>query len=239
MTGVGGGILAEEIGSIAGYGQRPGIAHGVQQHVQRVAADVAHGADAAGLLVDECGAVRGRDAGPAAAAGLDIVNLAQLAGIYDLLDALHVGAHSGLEADGEDFAALLLGAHDFHGFVHGNGKGLLQHDMDTVLQCVDGAGSVLTVIGADTDGIQFLCLQHGVSAFIAADALQLIGLAELLGLGGNQVSGGYDFLRNPAGADDAYFYFHAGIDFGLLVIDVFKTVQNVFAHGMLSFSIFI
>ena len=59
-----------------------------------------------GLLLDE-GAVR--DAATTAAAGLDVVDLAQHAAFYDLLDHLHVLVQTGLEADGEHLAALLFG----------------------------------------------------------------------------------------------------------------------------------
>ena len=120
---IGGSILrigAEEVGGVARNGQRLRIADRVEHHVQRIAADVAQSADTSGALLDE-GAVR--DAATTAAAGLDVIDLAQHAGLSTMrLDHLHVGVIAGLEADGQDLAALLLGAADFNGLVQSNGK---------------------------------------------------------------------------------------------------------------------
>lgn len=54
-----------------------------------------------------------RDAPPPAAACLDVIHLAQLAALDNLLDFPHAAVVPGLEADGEDFARLLL--HPAHG----------------------------------------------------------------------------------------------------------------------------
>ena len=77
------GVGAEECGLITGNGQRLGIADGIENHVQGIAADVAQGAQTCGSILNEGGAIGGRDASSAAAAGLDVVNLTQNAGIDD------------------------------------------------------------------------------------------------------------------------------------------------------------
>ena len=212
---VGSGVLgvgAEEVALVAGDGQGLGIADGVKHHVQRIAADVAQGADAAGGLLDE-GAVG--DAATAAAAGLDVIDVAQHAGLHDLLDHLHVLIAAGLEADGEDLAALLLGAHHFNGLVDGDGEGLLQQHVDAVLQGVDGGNGVGGVVGANGNAVQVLfVVDHFLVAGIEAYAFHAEALHESFRLAGNQVCGRDDFhvghvfialnvaLSDPAGADD-------------------------------------
>ena len=89
-----------------------------------------------------------------AAAGLQVINLAQLARIDNFFNHLHVRAHAGLEADSQNFAALLLGPHHLYGLVKGDGKGLFQHDIDAGLQRVNGAGGMLSVVGTDTNRVK-------------------------------------------------------------------------------------
>ena len=108
--------------------------------------------------------------------------------------------------------------------------------MDAVLQRVDGAGGVLAVVGTDADCVQLLGLQHGMAALIAAHALQPVGLAELLGLAGNQIRSGHQvyvghlliafgvLLGDPAGANDADFYPFRSVDFWFFIINIRKTV---------------
>ena len=150
----------------------------------------------------------------AAAAGLDVVHAAQLAGLDDLLDHLHVGVQTGLEADGHDLAALLFSLADFHGFVQRDGHELLQQHVQAMLQSVDGAHGVVAVVHANADGVH----GHGVDHLLVVlegGGLDLVFLQELFGLAGDQVTGGHDLhvglmqvsldvaVGDSAGADDA------------------------------------
>ena len=203
---------AEIIGGVARHRQGLGIADGVEHAVQRVAADIAHRADARGLLLDEGGV---RDAATTAAAGLDVVDLAENAAFYDLFDHLHVLVQTGLEADGEHLAALLFRAHDLHRFFGGHAHGLLQQNVDALFQRINGAGRMLRVVGADADRIQLLAVEHGLVVGIELAVLDAVTSGELLGLAGNQIRHGHDLdvlhalvglnvgFGNPAGADDA------------------------------------
>ncbi len=241
-------VLAEEIGDVAGNGQRLRIADGVQDHVEGVAADVAQSADAARGLLDERGA---RDAATTAAAGLDVVDLAEDAGVDDLLDHLHVGVETGLEADGDELAGGLFSLADGLGLFQGHGEGLLQEDRDAVLQRVDGGSGVLSVVGADGDAVQIgLVVDQLLVGGIETDAFHAEALHELLSLAGDQVRGGDDFhvlhelvaldmaLRDPAGTDDADLQLLSGL---LLLFDDFLLelaqyfVRHVFCPPFLIF----
>ena len=205
-------IGAEIVGGVAGGRQRLRIADGVEDHIERIAADVSHRADAGSLVLDE-GAVR--DAAASAAAGLDVVDLAEFPRLYDLLDHFHILVHTGLETDRQDLAALLLGAHDLHRFLGGDAHRLFQKDVHALPERVNGRDRVLTVVGADRDRVQFLVVEQFLVARIAAHAFKTVSLEERLGFAGDQVRARDDLdvlhlliafdvrLGDPSGADDA------------------------------------
>ncbi len=205
-------VRAEEIGGVARHGERLRVPDRVEDHVERIAADVAERADAGGLLLDERAV---RDAAAAPAARLDVIDFAQLAGTDDLLDHLHVLVHAGLEADGEQLAALFLGAHDGGGLVERDRHGLFQQHVQTVLQRVDRAGRVLRVVGADAHGVQLLRVDHGFMVRVAAHALHAVPVEELFRLARDEIGARHDLhvrhffvaldmaLGDPSRADDA------------------------------------
>ncbi|MCL1926032.1 MAG: Hpt domain-containing protein, partial [Syntrophorhabdaceae bacterium] len=64
------------------------------------------------------------DAAPAPTAGLDVIHLAQRAGVHDFLDHPHVLVKARLEADAEHLAAGLLRFADGHGLLRGDAHGV-------------------------------------------------------------------------------------------------------------------
>ena len=235
--------LAEEGRLVAGNGQGLGIADGIEDHVQGVAADIAQSAQACGAVFDEGGTEGSGDASAAAAAGLDVVDVAQDAGLDDLLDHLHVLVHTGLEADGNHLAGLLLGLADSDGLFQGDAHGLLQQDVQAGLQRVDGALGMGAVVGADADGVQVQGLvgQHLGVVAVALNAFHAQVCEELLSLAGDQVGTCHDLnvgllqvadhvsLGDPAAADDtdADLLGSVNIAGGLYI---FETIQNAFCH---------
>ena len=149
-----------------------------------------------------------------AAAGLDVVHAAQFAGLDNLLDHLHVGVQTGLEADGNDLAALLFSLADGHGFVQCDGHGLLQQHVQAMLQRVDGAHGMVAVVHAHADGVHGHGVDHLLVVF-EGGGFHVVFLQEFFGLAGDQVAGGHDlYIRlmligadvavgDSAGADDA------------------------------------
>ena len=227
------GSLAAEIAGATGDGQRLGVADGVQHHIQRVAADVAHGADAGLVVLNEGLGPADGDAVATTAAGLDVVHAAKFAGLDNLLDHLHIGVQTGLEADGHDLAALLFSLADRHGLVQRDGHGLLQQHVQAMLQGVDGAYGVIAVIHADADGVH----GHGVDHLLVVlegGGFHVVFLQEFVSLAGDQVAGGHDLhvglmligtdvaVSDSAGADDAdaqfliavngFFFRHVGAE---------------------------
>ena len=73
------GVLAEEIALVGADSKRLGVANRVEEHVERIAADVAHGSETGLGALNERGSERSRDSVTAAAAGLDVVNLSKYA----------------------------------------------------------------------------------------------------------------------------------------------------------------
>ena len=215
MRGIGRGVFAEERGGVARDGQRLRVADRFKQHVERIGADIADRADTGGILLDKCGAERRRNAVTAAAARLEVIDIAQLAGIDDLLDHLHVFAHARLEADGQKLAARLFRLHDGDRFIERHGERLFEHHVDAVLQRVDGAGGVLAVIGADADGVELLGVDHGAVVRIIPHALDPEPLHQRLRLARHKLGSRNNLyiihllifhdmrFGNPAGADDA------------------------------------
>ena len=238
-------VGAEEVGGIARNGEGLGIADGVEHHVQRIAADIAHGADAAGGLFDK-GTVR--DAATAAAAGLDVIDLAQHTAVHDALDHLHVFIHARLEADGEQLAALFLGAHDFHSLFGGDAHGLFQQHVHTRVERVDGGLRVGHVIGAVAHRVELFRLQHGGVVRVIPGALHAPLLSERFRLAGDQVGQGDDFhivhleealnmgFGDPAGADNAVLQLAFAL-FGFCRYALRSLIEHfiaVFCHDNLS-----
>ena len=162
----------------------------------------------------------------AAAAGLDVVDLAQLAGFDDLLDHLHILGQARLEADGDDLAALLLGAADFDRLLKRHAHRLFKQDVQAVLKGVHGADAVVAVVDADAHRVH----GDGVHHFPEVDErgrVHLMLLEELSRLAGDQVAGRDDLhvrlievrldvgVGDAAGADDAdaqlCFAVHGGL----------------------------
>ena len=237
-------IRAEERGLIARNGQRLRIADRVHDHVQRIAADVAQSADAAGILCDEGRTVGRRDTATTTAAGLDVIDLAELARLNNLFDHLHVGIKTRLEADRQHLAALFLGFQQFGSLVHGDAHRLLQQDVDTLFKRIDCRRNVLTVVGADGDRIQMhvRIVQHFlVAAVIALDALKTQLLAERSRLAGDDVRRSDDLgirivlirrdvcFCNPARADDTDAQLAVGIHHFCFLGVLLEAVENI-AH---------
>ena len=178
---------AKEVGGIPRGSQRPGIAHGVEHHVQGIASNVTQGADACGLFFNE-GAVG--NAAAAASAGLDVIDFSQGARFHDLLDLLHVGVHARLKADGQQLAAGLLRADDVRRLLNRRGHRLFQQHIDARIERVDGTYRVLGVVGAYADCVQLLVVQHGLVVRIEIAAGHTIARGKFLSLAGDQVCHG-------------------------------------------------
>ena len=205
------GVLSEIIGGIGGNGDGLAIAHRVQRHVQSVTADVRQAAHAGQILLHEGAS---GNAPAAAAAGLDVIDVAQFAGANQVLDHLHVLAVTGLEADGEDLAGLLLAFGHLNGLVQGDGHGLFAQHVHAGFHGLAGAGVMLGVIGANGHAVGLQGQQ--ISVFLEGG---YVGKAEFVqerpGLAGNDVGSADDFhivhvqiaphvgMGDAAGTDDA------------------------------------
>ena len=164
------------------------------------------------------------------AAGLDVVDLAELARLADLLDHLHISVKSGLEADGEDLAALLFCLHNLNSLVEGYGEGLLEEHVYALLECVNCGLCVLTVVGADRNCVESegLVVEHFlVGSVFGLDAFNAVLFEELCCLAGNEVCACNDLnvglievslhvrVCDPAASDDTDAKLPGGIDLGL------------------------
>ena len=119
--------------------------------------------------------------------------------------------------------------------------------MDTLLQRVDSGSGVLTVVGADGNGVQLqgLVVQHFlVGGVIGLNALHAVLLEESGGLAGDEVGTGHDLyvshalvgihvrVCDPAATDDTYTHLSVGVNdvFYLLTCVVKKGVHFFFCH---------
>ena len=119
--------------------------------------------------------------------------------------------------------------------------------MDTLLQSVDSGACVLTVVGADGNGVQLqgLVVQHLlVGGVIGLDALHAVLLEEGGGLTGDEVGTGHDLhvghalvgihvgVCDPAATDDTYTELSVGVNnsLNLLTCVVKKRVHFFFCH---------
>ena len=166
-------ILAEEVGGVARDRQRLGMSEGVENHIERVATDVAERAETARVLCDEGGLislVADGNTATAAAARLNVVYLAEDARLNNVAHHLHILVESRLEADGEHLARLLLCSHNLDSLVECDGKGLLEKNVKSCLKCRDSAGGVLAVIGADGHGVELqgLIIDHLNAVLVVA-----------------------------------------------------------------------
>ena len=183
LRGIKFGIGAQIVGTVAGYGQGLGIAYGVQNHVQGVAADITQRADACCFFFNEGAS---GNAVSAAAAGLYVVDASEFTGIHDFFNHLHILVHTGLEAEREDFSALFFCTDDIQGFLGGDAHGLFQKDMKALVQSIDGTFCVCFVIGADTYRIQIgFSLQHFFVGRIETYIFHAIAFKEGFCLSGN------------------------------------------------------
>ena len=169
-----------------GDGQGQGVVQGVEGHIQGVAADVRQSPRPGQIAPDE-GAPRHPP--PAPPAGLDVVDLAQLAGLHDPLDHLHVGVVAGLEADAEDAPGAPRRAGHVDGLVEGHRHRLLHQHVLARLEGVDAGAVVGDVGGADADrsGVP---LQQAVVVLVGLGPAQPVRLDERGRFPGHDVADG-------------------------------------------------
>lgn len=156
------------------------IAHAVQNHVERIAADVAERTDAARLFLYECSSERGRDASASTAAYLNMIDLAELAGLDYVFYHLHIRVVARLEADGDYLAVSLLCFSYLDSLFKGDAHGLFEQDIDPVVERVYGALRMGHVVGADADCVELLVVNEFLVRMIDPDSLGCVPLSEEL-----------------------------------------------------------
>ena len=126
----------------------------------------------------------------AAAAGLNIVNSAELARLNYLLNHLHISVKTGLEAYGNNFAALLFCLADSDSLIKSNRHRFFKKHRKTMLKRVNGALRMGAVVGADRYGVKV----HGVNHFLVIGegfSLYAVILEKLFSLSGDKIGAGY------------------------------------------------
>ena len=161
------------------------------------------------------------------AAGLDVIDLTEHAGLNNSLDLLHVYVETGLEADRNDLSAFLFCFADGNGFVKRYAHRLFKQNRNTVLQRVDGTNGVGSVVGANAYCVELFGVEHlkmSVFAFVAGRTVYVIGLLELLSLAGDKVCESDNLnvglvliapdvcFGDPAGTDDTDANLFGSID---------------------------
>ena len=115
-----------------------------------------------------------------------MIDLAQLAGLDDILYHLHIRIVSGLEADRDDFAALLLSLSYLDSLVESHAHRFFKQDIHAVLKGIDSTLGMGHVICTDADRIELLIVDKLLVAAVHPDALRGVPLfEELLRLAGN------------------------------------------------------
>ncbi len=126
----------------------------------------------------------------AAAAGLNIVNSAELARLNYLLNHLHISVETGLEAYGNYLAALLFCLANSDSLFKSNSHRFFKKNRKTVLKRVNCAFRMGAVVGADRYGVKV----HGVNHFLVIGerlSLYLVILEKLFSLSGDKIGAGY------------------------------------------------
>ena len=233
------GVLAEDRLLHTGNGEGLRIADCVQNEVKGVAADITECAKTCGLVLDKGGTKRSRNAATASATRLDVVDITKLARLNDLLDRLHVGVEARLEADGKNLSALLLCLNDVNSLIERYAHGLLKQNVNACLKSVNGARSVLTVVGTNADAVELerLVGEHlNVVLIIGLNAFNAVLFKESLCLAGNEVAACNDLnvglglvslnvsVCDPAGTDNTDTHFFRGVNGGNVLV-FFKRIQ--------------
>ena len=123
---------------------------------------------------------------------MDIIDLSKHARFDDFFDHTHIGIKARLKADGKNPTGLFFGLNDFRSLFNGHGKRFFDKNVYPGVQRVNDARCVLTIIGADADGVELFLGEHFLVACIAVNALYAEFIKKGLRLAGNDIRAAND-----------------------------------------------
>ena len=135
-----------------------------------------------------------RNSAPTSAAGLNIVDFSELAGLDDLLDLLHIFIEARLKADREDLSGSPSAArHVSTASSRVTENGFSRSTFTPCFSAQTGRRGVPTVVRADGNRVELLLFEHFLVRSVNVDALDAEFLEESLRLAGDDVAAGDEF----------------------------------------------
>ena len=231
-------VCSEEIGGITRNGKGLRIADCVKHHIERITSDIAERTESCSFIFNKCSSERCGNTFSSSAAGLYVINFAKLARFNNLFNHLHIGVKSRLEAYRQNFAALFLCLADFNRFIKRYAHRLFQNNVYAVLQSINCALCVRSVVGANAYCVKLFVVDKLFVIVIAANVFNTVFFKKFLCLAVYKVCAANDFnvghffellnvcVRNPARSYNTNLQFFGGVDCGFLLI-LFKLIQNI------------
>ena len=208
-------ILTQHAEGFAGNGQRLGIAAAVHNDIQEVNAPVDQRA-AAGDGLGGKGTAQTGNGTVRTEADVNMVDVAQLAIINDLLDQVHIVVETVDHADVQHLAGLMLCLLHFQSFRIGTGCRLFAQHMLARPEAIDGDGGMDIIGRTDGNGLHFgicqyfMIVRDGLAAAIGRDGLlgtlgENIAEIEDLSVLVLHIRGDMGIVGNGAAADHSNF----------------------------------